>query len=76
MYIGDVKNLDIQDFLPSVEDSHKLRQNYSILLGRELVNNLPFFKTNFKDCITPHIPHTYSFQMNQKSTTVSSKQFY
>ena len=41
--IADVSSLTLSTFLPNLEDSNALRSNYAILLGREVVQSLPFF---------------------------------
>ena len=68
--IADVSTLPLTTFLPNKQDSSALRNNYAILLGRELVRSIPFF-SDFKDCIPAHISHKYSEEMSRKSTVVS-----
>ena len=67
---GDVKGLEPSAFLPTAEDCSVIHQNYSILLGRVLVDQLPFFH-KFKDCVEAHILHEHSAEMKEKSTVVS-----
>lgn len=54
--IADVSSLPLSTFLPNLEDSTALRSNYAVLLGRELVQSLPFFK-EFAEYIPAHITH-------------------
>jgi len=68
--IGEVATLPLSVFLPDQEDCRSLRTNYAILLGRELVNSIPYLK-EFADCIPSHIEHKYSREMSQKSVVVS-----
>lgn len=68
--IGEVSTLPISTFLPDRDDCRSLRSNYAILLGRELVKSIPYFK-DFADCIPIHIKHMYSQEMSQKSVVVS-----
>ena len=37
-------SLPNSSFLPNLEDCVDLRSNYAVLLGRELVHSVPFFK--------------------------------
>lgn len=67
---GDVKSLSFAAFLPTPEDCSTIRYNYSVLLGRVLVEKLSFFK-KFRDCIPKHIIHQHSEEMKKKSTVVS-----
>jgi len=68
--IGEVSALPFSTFLPDRDDCKSLRSNYAVLLGRELVNSIPYFK-DFADCIPIHIEHKYSREMSQKSVVVS-----
>lgn len=68
--IADVSSLPLSTFLPNLEDSSALRSNYAVLLGREVVQSLPFFK-DFGEYVPSHIPHKYSTEMSRKSTVVS-----
>jgi len=68
--IGEVSALPVSVFLPDQEDCRSLRSNYAVLLGRELVRSIPYFK-EFTDCIPSHINHKYSREMAQKSVVVS-----
>ena len=68
--IGDIISLPPFAFLPTTEDSKELCQNYAIMLGRLLVQKLPYFAA-FKNCTVDHISHRYSEEMQQKSTVVS-----
>lgn len=67
--IGTVAELPISTFLPSLADCSALRQNYAILIGREVVKKLPYFQI-FADCIPKHIHHEYSEAMGSKSVLV------
>ena len=69
--VGDVKSLSFAAFLPTPEDCSVIRYNYSVLLGRVLVEKLSFFK-KFRDCIPKHIIHEHSLEMKKKSTVVST----
>ena len=69
--IGDVSALPLSTFLPSLADSAALKENYAILIAREIVKKLPYFKV-FEDCVPDHIQHEYSANMCMKSSIVSS----
>ena len=58
-------------FLPSSEDQDAIENNMAILISRELVKYMPFFKQHFQSCIKWHIEHTFSSEMRQKSVVVS-----
>lgn len=68
--LAQVSSLPLTSFLPNMQDNKTLRNNYAILLGRELVRSVPFFKS-FKDCIPAHISHKHSQEMSRKSVVVS-----
>ena len=69
--VGDVKSLSFAAFLPTPEDCSVIPHNYSVLLGRVLIEKLSFFK-KFRDCIPKHIIHEHSSEMKKKSTVVST----
>ena len=54
--IADVASLPLSTFLPDHKDCNELRQNYVTLLGRELIQTVPYFRL-FADCIPKHIDH-------------------
>ena len=66
-------NLPLSFFLPTVDDSNMLRQNYATLIAREVVRKLPYFSKIFGDCVPMHIHHKYSDDMCKKSELVSVK---
>ena len=59
------------DFLPSVNDSLQLRENYVTLICRMALQKFPFFKKFFSDVVPQHIPHQHSKAMATKSQVVS-----
>lgn len=67
--IAEVSSLPLSTFLPHMEDCAALRTNYAILLGRELVKSVKFFKS-FSDYIPAHITHKYSEEMRSRSVVV------
>ena len=56
--------------LPSPEDDITLKQNFSIMVSRVLVDHLPFFKFTFQDVVQQHIKHKYYKEMSQLSEVV------
>ena len=72
---GDIKSLSFAAFLPTPEDCSVIRYNYSVLLGRVLVEKLSFFK-KFQDCIPKHLVHQHSEEMKKKSEVVSTYSIY
>lgn len=69
--LGDISALPTSAYLPNALDCAQLCDNYSVLLARVLVDEVPYFKKMFSNCVDRHIPHKYSSQMAGKSTTVS-----
>lgn len=63
-------SLPLSTFLPNVEDCSVLQANYAILMGREVIKRLSYFKI-FADCIPMHILHKHSDEMSRKSELVS-----
>ena len=57
--------------LPSVEDDCHLKENFSVLVSRILVQYLPFFNLAFNDIVDWHLKHQYYNEMSQKSEVVS-----
>ena len=68
--IGNVSTLPLSIFLPSIEDCDVLRNNYVILLAREIVEKVPYFKM-FADSVPEHIVHQYTKELSCKSSIVS-----
>lgn len=68
--IGKVLGLGVSVFLPNLEDCATLRENYAILIAREVVDKLSYFNI-FADCVPKHIIHKYSEAMSRKSELVS-----
>ena len=59
--------------LPSSKDDKAIRKHFSILLSRELVSNVPFFKSTFDGAVQWHITHQFYDEMSTKSEVVSSQ---
>jgi len=57
--------------LPSPEDDCVLKRNITMLIGRVLFNNLPWFKAVFDGCVDWHLVHEYSKEMSTQSEWVS-----
>ena len=68
--IGQPCKLPLSTFLPNVADCNAFRENYAILLGREIMKSIPYFSF-FEEFIPQHILHKYSDKMSQKSNIVS-----
>ena len=69
--IGQTDKLSLSTCLPDISDCNQLRQNYAVLLGREIVRTIKYFK-KCERFIPSHIVHMYSEQMRHKSTIVSA----
>ena len=72
--IGRAADLPLSTFLPDLLDCSSLRENYAILIGREVVKKLQYFKI-FETCLPKHFTHAHSERMSQKSTVVSKVMF-
>lgn len=68
--IGNVGTLPLEIFLPSMEDCDALRNNYVVLLAREIVDKVPYFEV-FADSVPGHIVHQYTEELSCKSSIVS-----
>lgn len=66
-----VSKLPINTILPSTSDLQAMLYNFSILISRILVEELPYFAMTFEGVVTKHIQHCYSDDMAKKSETVS-----
>ena len=68
--VPDVKAIQLQELLPTSNDTKELRKNFSILIARTLKKHMPFFK-KFGKGVEKHIEHQFQKQMSQKSEVVS-----
>ena len=68
--LPDIKDVDVTQLLPSSEDEHAIRQNFSYLVARVLCKYMLFFK-NYGKGLEKHLQHEYSYEMSQKSEVVS-----
>ena len=59
------------DVIPGEEDYKALKQDFTILLSRLLVEHLPFFNSDYKGLVPSHIPHKFSNEMSKESEIVS-----
>ena len=71
----NLDDMDLEKLLPSHHDEHMMTQNFTTLIGRCLVKNIPFFK-KFDTGIQKHIYHEYSEAMSAKSEVVRTKLYY
>ena len=63
--IADLQDVPNSIFLPSLNDHNLLQTDFTVLIGRVLVENFPVFSI-FRDAIPQCIKHTYSEEMKQK----------
>uniref|UniRef100_A0A1X7UGT4 DUF6589 domain-containing protein n=1 Tax=Amphimedon queenslandica TaxID=400682 RepID=A0A1X7UGT4_AMPQE len=61
--------LPVTDLLPTASDDISLLCNLSVLIGRILVKEFPYFTRSFDCATTDHITHTYYDEMVVKSMT-------
>lgn len=65
----DIKTLPNSEFLLNEEETTKLRNDFMVLVGRELIKYIP--SLSFLKSVVPlHIQHMYQREMSQKSTIV------
>lgn len=68
--IADLQEVPNSTFLPSLADQKALLNDFTVLIGRVLVENLTAFEI-FKDVVPIHIKHKYSEILKNKTETVS-----
>ena len=59
--------ISTEHLLPSDAEHDQLFHNLTVLVSQILVDNIPHFKTTFKDVVIKHIPHKYSSELTKKS---------
>ena len=69
--IADLQDVPNSTFLPNLTDQNSLLSDFTVLIGRVLVENFPAFEI-FKDVIPLHIKHIYLDEMKNKTETVRS----
>ena len=65
-------SIPVHSVLPSITDEKSLLHNFTLLVGRLLVDHMKYFSENYGDVVTRHIMHDYYEEMSQKSETVSN----
>ena len=68
--VPDVKAIQLQELLPTSNDTKELQRNFSIPIARTLKKHMPFFKM-FGKGVERHIEHQFQKQTSQKSEVVS-----
>ncbi len=61
--IADLQDAGNSTFLPSLTDQNSLQNDFTVLISRVLVENVPAFSM---DVTALHIKHAYSENMKQK----------
>ena len=69
--ISSLKSKSCSDFIPSIEDNLKLRENWVVLVGHTVAEYVPSLRW-FKDHLPSSIPHIYNHLTSQKSEIVST----
>ena len=64
-------DIPINRFIPQTEDFDRLRYRMVVLVGWIISKHLPWFKSNFSECITSHIAHQFSNESARKSVLVN-----
>ena len=70
-FMGNIQDIPISKFLPSIEDCKAICDNYVIFAARVITENFKHFFP-FRDCVPEHIHHEYSAKMAKKTTMVSA----
>lgn len=68
--IGDLCEVPVSAFLPSIADCTAVRDNFVILAARILVDNLACF-SSLSNCVPRHIQHKFSPFMKERTVSVS-----
>ena len=68
--IANMHDVPNSTFLPSLTDQNSLLSDFTVLIGRVLVENLPAFEI-FKDVVPLDVRHKYSDELQKKTATMS-----
>ena len=60
----------LSDLLPSDIDVEAMMSNFGILVARNLIQYMSFFKKHFSDVVVHHIPHDHESEMEKVSEVV------
>ena len=52
-------SIPVNDVLPSKTDESNLTHNFTLLVCRQLVDHLKYFRENYSDVVNRHIKHDY-----------------
>ena len=66
---GDIADLPVSAFLPTLADCSVLRSNFTILLSRIIVKRIPYFSP-LKKVVPMNIQHQYLKEMEKASEVV------
>ena len=66
---SSLKDIDIAEILPTVEDNKLLKQDWVILIGKIIAENFPELKW-FASHLPREVPHDHMAEMKQKSEIV------
>ena len=69
--LPNLKDIDVQEILPSATDKNEIHSNFSFLVARVLKKHMAFFKKFGKGTVK-RLRHEYSCEMGQKSEVVST----
>ena len=60
----------LSDLLPSDSDVESMMSNFGIVVARNLIQYMPFFKKHFSDVVVYYIPHDHESEMEKVSEVV------
>ena len=67
---GELKNLEIKEYLLTEDEQRQIRKEYIVLVARILTEYIPWLE-QCKKCVPKHIDHPSSQEMRQKSVVIS-----
>ena len=62
----------LEEFIPMAKDISEIKTRMTTIVSRILVEEVPFFPENFKDCATDHLKHKHWRESSSKSNVVST----
>lgn len=63
--------LNLFDVVPNDDDYKSLKDDFTVLVSRMMVEHMTFFSADYKGIPAKHIPHKFSKEMASKSEVVS-----
>ncbi|XP_062602465.1 uncharacterized protein LOC134264190 [Saccostrea cucullata] len=64
-------DIPLEKFLPRQADFKEVRQRMTVIVARIIVQEIPFFKEHFMDCVPKHIRHKFWRESSKKSNVIN-----